>query len=153
MIDVKKDVTDTVHSLEDLLTGKIDFNAFRAGEIAIFKNDVAQLPATAQAFVTAAVHSLETTASGLVGVGRTVLGPLIAEKTDDQATMVLNLLSLAGVPTGGKLLNAAEHAALDAIIDGLKAGLDRIGIRVATAGVASPSTASAGGDATHAQAA
>lgn len=137
------DLSVTVHNFEDLLTGKTDFNGFVSGEVAIFKADVAKLPATAQAFVGAAVASLEVKASALVGAGKTALGPLIAAKTDDQATMVLNLLNAAGVPTGGAVLNVAEHAALDAIIDGLKAGLDRVGIRVATSGVNAPAASTA----------
>ena len=96
---------------------------------------------TAQAFVGAAVAALETSASALVGVGQPVLDPIIAANTDDQATMVLNLLQAAGVPTQGAVLSAAELAALDAVINGLKAGLDRIGIKVATAGVATPEPA------------
>ena len=72
-----------------------------------------------------------------------MLGPIIAAKTDDQATMVLNLLQAAGVPTQGAVLNAAEHAALGAVNNGLKAGLDRIGIQVATSGVATPAPTTA----------
>ena len=96
------DLSVTEHNLGDLLTGKTDFNGFVAGEVAIFKKDVAKLPVTAQAFVGASISSLETSASGLVGVGKTVLGPIIAANTDDQSTMVLNLLQAAGVPTQGR---------------------------------------------------
>ena len=87
------------------------------------------------------MKDLETTASGLVGVGKTVLGPIIAAKTDDQSTMILNALQLAGVPTGGAALSPAEHAALDAVIDGFKAAASRIGIQIATAGVTAPAQA------------
>ena len=72
-----------------------------------------------------------------------MLDPIIAANTDDQAAMVLNMLQAAGVPTQGAVLSAAEHAALDAIINSLKAGLDHIGIEVATAGVATPEPATA----------
>ena len=46
-----------------------------------------------------------------------------------------DFLQAAGIPTGGALLSPAEHAGLDASIDGLKASRDRVGIQVATASV------------------
>jgi hypothetical protein len=127
------DVSVTITNLEDLLTGKTDFNGFASGEIALFKKDVAKLPATAQAFVNASVSSLETGASALVGWGQSAIGPVLAESTDEQSTLVLNLLQKLGVPTEG-VLGVGEHALLSAAITGLKAGLDRIGIQIATNG-------------------
>lgn len=127
------ELSETIHNLDDLMTGKTDFNGFKVGEVAIFKKDVAKLPVTAQAFVNGAVASLEEGASALVGWGQSAIGPVLAASTDDQSTMVLNLLSKMGVPTSGAL-GIGEHALLAAAITGLKAGLDRIGIQIATNG-------------------
>lgn len=127
------DLTVTGHNLVSLLEGKSTFSDFRDAELALFKKDVAKLPATAQAFVNAGISSLETAASALVGAGQSAIGPFLAESTDAQATDVLNLLQSIGVPTSGAL-RPAELAALSAVITGLKAGLDRIGIQIATNG-------------------
>lgn len=121
------------HNIADLLTGKATFAQVRDSEIADFKAAIGKLPTTAQAFVNGAVTSLETGLSALVGAGQSAIGPFLAESVDNQATDVLNLLSKLGVPTNG-VLSAAEHAALAAVITGLKAGLDRVGIQIATNG-------------------
>jgi hypothetical protein len=77
--------------------------------------------------------SFKAGASSLVGAGLTAIGPVLSESTDTQATEVLNLLQTLGVPTSGPL-SIAEHAALVAAINGLKAGLDRIGLQITTNG-------------------
>lgn len=123
------DLTVTVNNLGDLLSGKINFNQFEAGEAAMFQQNIASLAAPLQPAAQLALSSLKTAASSLVGAGLTDLGPLLAESTDTQATQVLNLLTMAGVPTNG-LLSIAERAALTTIITGLKAGLDRIGLQI-----------------------
>lgn len=133
-------LSQTKNNFIALLQGKIDFDGFKATEITDVQKAVSSLPVTAQAAVNASLSSLETQASSLVGAGMSAIGPLLADSSDDQATMVLNLLSAAGVPTtsGTTPLTIAEHAALSTIITGLKAGLDRIGIQVATLGATVP---------------
>lgn len=128
------DATVTFHNALNLLEGKSTFAEVRDSEIALFKKDVAKLPVTAQAFVNASIDSLQTGLSALVGAGQSAIGPFLAESVDAQATDVLNLLAKLGVPTGGALLQPAERAALQAVITGLKAGLDRVGIQIATSG-------------------
>jgi hypothetical protein len=123
------DLSVTVHNLGDLLSGKIDFNAFESGEAAMFQQNIQSLAAPLQPAAQLALSSLKEAASSLVGAGLTALGPLLAESTDTQATQVLNILTAAGVPTNG-VLSVAEHAALTTIITGLKAGLDRIGLQI-----------------------
>jgi hypothetical protein len=128
------DVSVTFHNALSLLAGTSTFAQVRDSEIALFKKDVGKLPATAQAFVNASIDSLQVGLSALVGAGQSAIGPFLAESVDAQATDVLNLLAKLGVPTGGALLQPAERAALQAVITGLKAGLDRVGIQIATNG-------------------
>lgn len=127
------DLSVTGHNLAALLTGKIDFNQFEAGELALFQQNIASLPAEVQGAATLALDSLKAGASSLVGVGLTDIGPILAESTDTQTTQVLNLLSAVGVPTNA-VLSIAERAALTVVINGLKAGLDRIGLQIGTTG-------------------
>ena len=131
-MDLVKDADDTFHNLGDLLTGKTDFNGFKAGEVAIYNRDMAQLPKTAQAFAGAAVQDLEVLASGLVGIGKTVAGPILAASTDEQATLIAQALQAAGVPASGPL-SVAEHATLVMMIDGFKAAATSVGLKFATA--------------------
>lgn len=128
------DLSVTVHNLEALLAGKIDFKAFRDGEVALIRENIASLPAAVQPATSLLVASLEVAASSLVGAGMTAIGPILNDTTDHQATMVLNLLQALGVPTVG-VLSIAEHAALVTAINGLKAGLDKIGLKIATNGI------------------
>lgn len=125
------DLSATIHNLGDLLSGKTDFNGFAAGEVKLFEENIASLAPALQPAANLALSSLKSAASSLVGAGLTALGPILAESTDTQATQVLNILSAAGIPTGG-VLTVAEHAALTTIITGLKAGLDRLGLQIAT---------------------
>lgn len=125
------DFSQTVHNFEDLLTGKTDFNGFKAGEAAIFEHRISQASQAVQPFLQIAYEGLKAGASSLVGAGQTALGKLVAENSDGQATQLLNLMSAAGIPTNG-VLSVAEHAALVTIIDGLKASLDRMHILYAT---------------------
>ncbi len=127
------DLSVTGHNLAALLSGKIDFNQFMAGEGALFEQNIASLPAAAQGAATLALDSLKAGASSLVGVGLTAIGPILAESSDTQATQVLNLLNQIGVPTNG-VLTLAEHAVLTTVITGLKAGLDKIGLQIGTSG-------------------
>jgi hypothetical protein len=82
------------------------------------------------------VNSLEAGASELVGIGQTAAGPILAESSDEQATLVLNLLQKLGVPTGGVALTIPEHVVLTTAISGLKTMLDRMGLHIATMGQA-----------------
>lgn len=123
------DLSATIHNLQDLLTGKTDFNGFAAGEAALFEANIKSLAPILQAPAQVALDSLKAGASAIVGVGLTDLGPLLAQSTDQQATMVLNLLTLAGVPTEGPL-SIAERAAVTVLINGLKAGLDQMGLKI-----------------------
>ena len=125
-------LSKTVHNFEDLLAGKIDFNQFESGEVALVQKDIASLVPAIQPLAQAAFDSFKVGASAAVGVGLTALGPLISTTTtDSQVTMVMNLLSAAGIPTTGPL-SIAEASALTAIINGLKTGLDRIHVQQLT---------------------
>jgi len=125
------DLSLTVHNLHDLLAGKIDFNAFEASEAQMFQDNIKSLDAALQPAAQIMLDGFKAGASALVGAGLTAIGPIISTSSDTQATMVLNLLQAAGVPTTGPL-RPAEQAALVTIINGLKAELDRIGLRVQT---------------------
>lgn len=131
-------LSETMHNLGDLMAGKATFAQVRDEEVAMFKADVAKLPAAVQPAVNLTIASLEAGMSALVGIGLTAAGPVLAEATDTQATQVLNILSALGVPTAGPL-SLAEHAVLVQVINGLKAGLDHAGLRLTTVnGVKAP---------------
>lgn len=125
------DLTKSWHNFEDMLAGRTDFNGFLAGEGAIFAKNIASAPAAAQPFLQIAFSGFKASASTLVGAGETALGPIINAGSDTQATMLLNAMQAAGIPTGGALLSPAEHAALVTIINGFKAMLDRMHIEFA----------------------
>jgi hypothetical protein len=127
------DLSVTGHNLAALMSGKIDFSDFLSGEAKLFEENIASLPEAAQGAATLALDSLKAGASSLVGVGLTAIGPILSESSDTQATQVLNLLQQIGVPTNG-ILTLAEHAALTTVINGLKAGLDKIGLQIGTTG-------------------
>lgn len=128
------DLSVTVHNLGALLSGKIDFNQFEAGEAALFQQNIDSLPEAVQGAAEIALSAFKAGASSLVGAGLSAIGPIIEESSDQQATLVLNLLGMMGVPTSGPL-SVAEHAALTTAINGLKTGLDRIGLQIATSGI------------------
>jgi hypothetical protein len=123
------------HDLGTMLQGKSTFNQFMADEGAAISTDIGKLAPELQGAANLMFSSLKAGASVLVGAGVTAIGPILAESTDEQATQVLNILQMLGVPTVGPL-KAAEQAALITVINGLKAGLDKVGLRVATQGVA-----------------
>jgi hypothetical protein len=125
------DLSKTWHNIQDLLAGKTDFSGFMAGEGALFAKNIAAAPAAAQPFLQIALEGFKASASTLVGAGETALGPIINAGADAQATMVLNALQAAGVPTGGALLSPAEHAALVTILNGFHAMLDRMHLQIA----------------------
>ena len=126
------DLSVTIHNLEDLLAGKTDFNGFVAGEGKLIEQNIASLPAALQPAVSLLYSSFKAGASTLVGLGLTAVGPVLAESSDLQATQILNLMQAVGLPTN-RALTMAEQAVLVQIINGLKAGLDRIGLKIATA--------------------
>jgi hypothetical protein len=128
------DLSVTIHNFEDLITGKTDFAGFAAGEVKLFEENIDALPEVLQGATKLMLDAFKAAASVLVGAGQTAIGPLIAESSDAQATMILNLLQAAGVRTSG-VLTAAEHAALVAILNGLKAAIDRVGLQITTQGV------------------
>ena len=130
------DLSVTGHNLGALLAGTIDFNQFLAGEGALIKQNIASVAPALQPALTVAFESFKAGASSLVGMGLTAAGPILAESSDQQATQVLNLLGLLGVPTAGPL-SIAEHAMLQTAIAALKTGLDKIGIQIATNGAVS----------------
>ena len=134
------DLSATVQNFESMLQGKTDFNGFMAGEGKLIAENIASCDAAVQPALTVAFDAFKAGASSLVGAGLTALGPILAESTDTQTTQVLNILNAIGVPTNG-VLSLAEHAALTTIINGLKAGLDKIGIQIATNGSVSVSKA------------
>ena len=137
------DLSATVHRLQDLFAGKINFSQFRDGEAALIQQNIASLPPAAQGAATLALDSLKAGASALVGIGQTAVGPILADTTDHQTTMVLNLLSSVGLNPGG-VLTIAEQAVVSQLITGLKTGLDRIGLQITTSGVhAAPAPAPA----------
>lgn len=119
------DLSVTVHNIEDLFAGKIDFGQFEAGEAAVFEKNIASLAAPIQPAAQLALDSFKAGASAAVGIGQTALGALVNTATDSQVTTVLNLMSAAGIPTTGAL-SVAESAALTSLINGLKTGLDKI---------------------------
>ena len=119
------------HDLGTMLEGKSTFNQFMGDEGATISADIAKLDAPLQAGATVLFNSLKAGASTLVGAGLTAIGPILSESTDTQATQVLNLLGVIGVPTQGPL-KPAEQAAAITLINGLKAGLDKIGLGVLT---------------------
>lgn len=129
-------ITVAFHDLGTMLQGKSSFNQFMADEGAALSADIAKLDAPLQAGATLLFTSLKNGASVLVGAGLTAIGPILAESTETQATQVLNLLSLLGVPEGP--LKPAEQAAVITLINGLKAGLDKIGLGVLTQGASKP---------------
>lgn len=124
------DLSETVHNLADLITGKTDFNGFMAGEGKLIAQNIASLPAVAQPFAQIVYSAFKAGASSLVGLGETALGPIVAASSDTQATMVLNLMTAAGIPTQGPL-SIAERAALVQIFNGLHAMLDRMHLHIA----------------------
>lgn len=126
-----------VHDFGTMLEGKSTFSEFIADEGATFEADIEKLPEALQGGANLLFASLKAGASVVVGAGQAALGPILAESTDTQATQVVNLLQIAGVPTEG-LLKPAEQAAVVTLINGLKAGLDRIGLQVLTQGVTAP---------------
>lgn len=130
---VVDNVKTTIHNFDDMLAGKTDFNGFKAGEGAMIEADIAKLPAPLQPAAELLYSSFKAGASVVVGLGLTAIGPVLSNSTDAQATLVLNLMQAAGLPTN-RVLTEAEHAVLVQLISGLKAGLDRIGLRVTTAG-------------------
>lgn len=133
------DLSVTVHNFEDLLAGKTDFNGFIAGEGKLIEANISSLNAAAQPAAQLLFDSFKAGASTLVGIGETAVGPILAESTDEQATQVLNLMQAVGIPTAGPL-SIAEHAVLVQLINGLKAGLDRIGLHLVASG-ATPAAA------------
>lgn len=132
-MDLAKDLSDTFHNLETMLTGHSTFAEFRDGEVAMFRKDVGELPEVVQGAANLLIGSLEAGASVLVGFGQTAIGPVLAETSDDQATQIANLLSLMGVKAAGPL-SIAEHAVLVAALNALKAGIDRIGLKITVNG-------------------
>lgn len=129
------DLSLTLHNIHDLLAGKIDFNTFSASEGKMIEDNINSLDAALQPAARIMLDGFKAGASTLVGAGLTALGPIISASSDTQASMVLNLLQAAGVPTVGPL-RPAEQAALVTIINGLKTELDHIGLRVQTQAVA-----------------
>lgn len=136
------DLSVTIHNFESLLSGKSTFNDFIGGEGKLIEENIASLAPALQPAVNLLYSSLKAGASKLVGAGETAIGPILAQNTDQQAAAVLNLLSALGVPTAPPL-NIAEQAALVAAINGLKAGLDRMGIHISTAGIVTTAPAPA----------
>jgi len=138
------DLSATVHNFESLLSGQSSFSQFEADEGALIQKNIASLAAPLQGPVDLLFASFKSGVSTLVGAGETAIGPILAENTDLQASQVLNVLSLLGVPTAPPF-NIAEQAALVTAINGLKAGLDRIGVHILTSGQISvtPAPASA----------
>lgn len=125
------DLSKLIHGFGDLITGKTDYNGFSAGEAAVFQHRIEQTPVVYQPVLQDALQALKVGASSLVGAGLTALGPLIAQSTDQQADVLVKLMTLAGIPTEGPL-SIAEHAALVTIINALKAHLDKLHLHFAT---------------------
>jgi len=134
------DLSQAVHVLGDLLSGKTDFNGFKAGELAIIDHRIAQAAPAAQPFLQIARDSLAAGASTLVGAGETALGSIINASSDTQASMLANAMSAAGIPTSGPL-SIAEHAALVSLINGFKAFLDKRNIEIVAPTAAPPQAA------------
>jgi hypothetical protein len=131
------DVSVTVHNFEDLLSGKTDFNGFLAGEGKLIEANIASVPAAVQPFLNIAYDSFKAGASSLVGAGESAIGTIIATSSDTQATMVLNAMQAAGIPTVG-VLSVAEHAALVTLINGFKTMLDRMHLQYAAPAASAP---------------
>lgn len=131
-MSIGSDLSATVHNFESLLEGKSSFNQFAADEGALIQGEIDNLAEVLQPAANLLFSSFKAGASALVGAGQTALGPVIAGNTDAQATMLLNLLAKLGLPTTPPL-NIAEQAALVTAINGLKAGLDRMGVHLMTA--------------------
>jgi hypothetical protein len=134
------DLSVTVHNFEDMLAGKTDFNGFLAGEGKLIEDNIASLAAPLQPAAQLLYSSFKAGASKLVGAGETALGAFINQNSDAQAAQLLNLMQLAGIPTQGPL-SAAEQAALVTLINGLKTGLDRLGLKIAGQTAAPATTA------------
>lgn len=134
------DFSKALHGLEDLLTFKTDYNGFHQAEAAVYEHRITQLPPVVQPAAEVALDSLKVGASSLVGVGMTALGPIIEANSDDQANMLMKLMTIAGIPTEGPL-SIAEHAALVMLINGLKAYLDKLHLHFATQDVPAPAPA------------
>ena len=130
------DLSVTVHAFEDWIGGKTDFDAFKNTEIALYNKEVAKLLPSVQPGVQAMVSSFAANASAIGSIALSAAQPFLAESADAQATQVMNLMQAVGIPSSGPS-NALEHAALQAVITGLKASLDRIGVKIATGGVVS----------------
>ena len=131
------DLSQAIHVLEDLLAGRTDFNGFKAGELAIIDHRIGRADTAVQPFLEIARDSLAAGASTLVGAGESALGPIINAAAETQATMLLNAMSAAGIPTTGPL-SVAEHAALVSLIAGFKAFLDRRHIELVAPPAATP---------------
>lgn len=140
-----QDLQATAHNAETLLEGKSSFSQFISEEGALITAKIAEAPAVAQGALTLGYNSLKDGLSTLVGIGETAIGPLISQSSDTQATMLVNLMQAAGIPTVGPL-SLAEHAVFVSLINGLKAGLDRVGLHlVLNNGVTVPTTAKSAG--------
>ena len=124
------DLSKTVHNLESLFAGKSTFDQFAADEYALFKKNVASLPPAAQPAAQVALDTFASGASAAVGVGQTAIGAFVNMGTDQIVTVVMNLLNGLGVPTTGAALTAAEQAAATALINGLKAGIEKAHLTV-----------------------
>jgi hypothetical protein len=128
------DLSVTEHNLQTLLAGKSTFSQFAASEASLVKQNIQSLDPAIQGSATIMLNSFEVGASTLVGAGMTAIGPILAESSDAQATQIANLLQLMGVKTVGPF-SVAEHAALVTVINGLKAQLDQIGLKITTSGI------------------
>lgn len=125
------DLSEIEHNFFDMIEGKTDFSTMIANDGAVLMHRIEQAPAEIQPFLQIAYSGFKAGASAAVGLGQSALGSLVAQNSDTQATMLLNLMQAAGIPTNG-VLTVAEHAALVEIINGLKAMLDRMHILYAT---------------------
>lgn len=134
------DLSATKNNFFSLIEGKIDFNEFISDEGKLIEENISSVAAPVQPFLQMAYDSLKAGASSLVGAGETALGPIISASSDSQATMLLNAMSAAGIPTNG-ILTIAEHAALVTLINGFKAMLDRMHIQYATPNATAPNVA------------
>jgi hypothetical protein len=121
----------TIDNFKDMLAGKTDFNGFKAAELQLIDENIASVAPALRPTVQIAADSFAALASSLVGAGETALGAIINQSSDTQATMLLNAMQAAGIPTTGPL-SVAEHAGLVTLINGFKAYLDRMHIGFAT---------------------
>jgi hypothetical protein len=131
------DLSVTIHNVFDLFDNKIDFNQFENSEAAMFQKNVDSLPDPLRPLAQVALDSLKVGASSAVGIGQAGLGALVNTATDTQVTMLLNLMSAAGIPTTGPL-SIAEAAALTSLINGLKTLLDHAHVVRLSAAVVPP---------------